>query len=393
MRRSLSRRDFLKTSALGASALTLGAAGVSRGYPANEKVQLGWIGCGGRSSGFPQPRLGGLMGHMFESVPDARVVGVCDLIPEKMERARKLWERDKPNGYLDFRRMFDKEKLDGVMCIVQICNHAKVTIPVLEAGYHTFGEKPLDKDVESCDALTRVARKVWKEKGKFFQIGTQRRYHPTYLAAMKAIHDGLLGRITFMQGGWHWSSDPSNHPSDCDGGRLIEQASHHMDVMSWAMKNTHPVTCVAMGYSQAGRSPDFSETMSATTFAWPDGTLFSYTHLWLLPGKYDKETLTVFGEKGAMDLNGAMYYGRDEKTKKFGEPIGKGWDQGTPEELADFVANIKSGGKRLPNANIETGRICSLMCIMGRMAMVNKAKNAYEPSVVKWEDLKTTTDL
>jgi len=71
--------------------------------------------------------------------------------------------------------MFDKEKIDGVMCIVQICNHAKVTIPVLEAGYHTFGEKPLDKDVESCDALTAVARKMWKEKGKFFQIGTQRR--------------------------------------------------------------------------------------------------------------------------------------------------------------------------------------------------------------------------
>jgi len=381
----LTRRNFLKASAAGAPLVSLGLAGVARGYPANEKVQLGWIGCGGRSSG--------LMKHMLESVPDARVVGVCDLIPDRMEKARKFWERDKPNGYLDFRKMFEKEKLDGVMCIVQVCNHAKVTIPVLEAGYHCFGEKPLDKDVESCDALTLAARKAWKEKGKFFQIGTQRRYHPTYLACMDAIHQGLIGKVTFMQGGWHWSSDPSGARTDCDGGRLIEQASHHMDVMAWAMKDTPPVSCVAMGSSQAGRTPEFSETHSSVTFCWPDGTLFSYTHLWALPGRYDQEILTVFGEKGAVDLNGAMYYGRDEKTRKFGEPIGKGWDQGTPEELMDFVANIKSGGKRLPNANIETGRVCSLMCIMGRMAMVNAEKNRYEPRVVHWKDLKSTTDL
>lgn len=384
MSNNMSRRDFMKASAAG-SAVMLGSLGSARAYAANERVQLGWIGCGGRSSG--------LMQHMLEKVPDARVVGVCDLIPERMEKAKKFWERDKPNGYTDFREMFDKEKIDGVMCVVQICNHAKVAIPVLEAGYHCFGEKPLDKDVESCDALTIAARKAWKEKGKFFQIGTQRRYHPTYLAMMKAIHEGLLGKVTFMQGGWHWSGDPSGAPSDCDGGRLIEQASHHMDVMAWAMKDQRPATCVAMGYNQRGRTPEFSETHSSTTFAWPDGTLFSYTHLWLLPGKYDQEHLTVFGEKGAADLNAAMYYGRDEKTQKFGEPIGKGWDEGTPEELAGFVANIKAGGKRLPNANIETGRLCSLMCIMGRMAMVNAKKNAYEPSVIKWEDLGTKTDL
>ena len=56
------------------------------------------------------------------------------------------------------------------------------------------------------------------------------------------------------------------------------------------------------------------------------------------------------------------------------------------------MAKIKTEGKRLPNANVETGRTCSLMCIMARMAMVNAKKNAYEPSVVRWKDLGTTTD-
>jgi predicted dehydrogenase len=382
MAKELSRRQFIGTSA--AAAVALGTAGVARGYPANEKVQLGWIGCGGRSSH--------LMQLMMNNVPDAKVVGVCDLIPERMEKAKAFWKRDEPNGYLDFRKMFEKEKLDGVMAITQICKHAEVTVPVLEAGYHCFGEKPMDKDVQAVDALTAAARKAWKEKGRFFQIGTQRRYHPTYLTCMKEIHGGLIGKITFMHGGWHWTGDPSGVPTDCDGGRFIEQASHHMDVMAWAMKDVHPVVCVAMASNQAGKPPAFSETHSSTTFQWADGTLLSYTHLWLLPEKYKAETLTVFGEKGAVDLNAGTYHGRDDSTRQLGEASGQDWDKGTIEELADFVANIKTGGKRLPNANVETGRVCSLMCIMARMAMVDAKKNAYEPSVIRWKDLGSTTE-
>jgi len=384
MAKGLSRRQFIGTSAVAASAVALGRASVARGYPASEKVQLGWIGCGARSTM--------LMQHMMKNVPDAKVVAVCDLIPERMEKAKDFWKRDNPNGYLDFRKMFEKEKLDGVMAITQICKHAEVAIPVLEAGYHCFGEKPMDKDVQAVDALTAAARKAWKEKGRFFQIGTQRRYHPTYQSCMKEIHDGLIGKVTFMQGGWHWSGDPSGAPTDCDGGRFIEQASHHMDVMAWAKKDMPPVACVAMGYSQAGKPPTFSETHSSAIFQWADGTLLSYTHLWLLPAKFEAEILTVFGEKGAVDLNAGMYWGRDEKSKQLGETSGKNWDKGSAEELADFVANIKAGGKRLPNANVETGRVCSLICIMARMAMVNAKKNAYEPAVVQWKDLGSTTD-
>lgn len=385
----VSRRSFLRTSAVGASTVALASAGSARGFAANEKVQLGWIGYGGRAQG--------LMKKILESCPDARIAAICDLKPDRIEAGQKAAERDKPAGYKDLREMMDKEKLDGILVVTEPNKHAETVVPVLERSIHCFAEKPMDITVEACDAITVAAR---KSKG-IYQIGTQRRYHPTYVKAMQAIHDGMMGRVTFMQGGWHWSGDPSGAPVARDGGRLIEQASHHMDVMSWVMKNQHPTTCVAMAFQDQSLLPnaqfnnpnEFSETKSATIFKFPDGVLFSYTHLWILPGKYDDEILLAFGQKGAMDFNEALYTGRDEKERRFGPVIGKGWDQGTTEELIDFVDNVKTGGKRVPSANVETGRICSLMCIMGRMAMVNKAKNAYEPSVVKWEDLKSTTEL
>jgi len=383
----VSRRSFLRQSAAGASAVALASAGSARGFAANEKVQLGWIGYGGRAEGLMQ---------RIVANPDTRVVAVCDLKPDRIAAGQKAAERDKPKGYKDLNEMMDKEKLDAVMVITQPDAHAQTMVPVLERSIHCFGEKPMDITVEACDAITAAAR---KSKG-IYQIGTQRRYHPTYLKAMQAIHDGFMGKVTFMQGGWHWSGDPSEATVARDGGRLIEQASHHLDVMSWVMKNQHPTTCVAMAFQDNSLTPgapyvspnEYSETKSATIFKFPDGVLFSYTHLWILPGKYDDEILLAFGQKGAMDFNDALYTGRDEKERRFGPVIGKGWDEGTTDELIDFVDNVRTGGKRVPNANVETGRICSLMCIMGRMAMVNKQKNAYEPSVIRWEDLKSKTE-
>jgi predicted dehydrogenase len=384
----VSRRSFLRKSAVGASAVALASAGGARGYAANEKVQIGWIGYGGRATG--------LMQKMLESCPDARMAAVCDLKPDRIAAGQKAAERDKPAGYKDFREMMDKEKLDGILVVTEPRAHAEVAVPVMERGIHCFAEKPMDITVEAVDAITKAAR---KGKG-IYQIGTQRRYHPTYMKAMGAIHDGLMGRVNFMQGGWHWSHDGSGGSIARDSGGFVEQTSHHMDVMSWVMKNQHPTTCVAMAFQDNALTPgapyvganEFSETKSAAIFQFPDGVLFSYTHLTLLPGKYDAEILLAFGQKGGMDFNEALYTGRNEKQQRFGERIGKGWDEGTTEELMDFVDNVKTGGKRMPNANVETGRICSLMCIMGRMAMVNKAKDAYEPSVVKWEELKSTTE-
>ena len=377
---NMSRREFVKTTALSASAVAL-SAGVSRGFPANEKVRLGWIGSGHRGKQ--------LLNALKASGANAEVAVLCDLIQDRINEGTAIVAPDKPTGYNDFRVMLDKEKLDGIVIATPPNAHAEVAVPVLNAGFNTFCEKPVDITVAKCDAVTKAAR---ASKG-IFQIGTQRRCAPIYRKMMEAIWAGMHGKTMMMQGGWHWSQDPSRHKPDRDGGRLIEQASHHMDVMSWAMKDVAPVRCVAMGYSYKGAKPsEFSETESFTTFEFPGGVLFNYSHLWLLPGKFDEEVLRCYGEKGCMDFNKSVYIGRDEKEQRFGEPIAKEWNLGTDEEMAHFVDCIKTGN-RTPWANIETGRICSLMCIMGRMAMVNAKKDVYEPSVVTWKDLGSTTDL
>ncbi|UCD27892.1 MAG: Gfo/Idh/MocA family oxidoreductase [Planctomycetota bacterium] len=384
----LSRRTFIERSTVGASALAIGPAGVAGGYPANEKVNLGWIGFGNRAER--------LFKFMKKHVPGARTAAVCDLKPERIEAGKKLAEDDRPAGYTDFRKMMDSEKLDGILVVTKGHQHAEVVVPVLWAGFHCFSEKPMDTTVGKIDAIVKAAR---ISKG-FYQIGIQRRYHPGFVSAMPMIHSGKFGKVTFMQGHWHWGWNTV--ATKVDGGNwwIVAQACHHTDVMNWAMGDKAPLSSVGMGYHQQNKLPnEYRETHCAVAFKYPGGPIFSYTLLFSLPQKFQDEKLWVFCEKAGFDLPRGMMYGRDKSEKRVGEDSfskekgGVDWNKGTIEELQDFVDNIKTGGKRKPKANVETGRISTLTAIMGRMAMIDLARNKYESRIIKWEDLGTTTDL
>jgi predicted dehydrogenase len=384
MSSKLSRRDFLHKTALGASALALGASVRSTARSSEDEVVLGIIGVGGRGS------------HLLRkivNVPGVRFAAVCDLIEYKVKRAQEVTAKWKAAGYQDFRRMLDKEKMDGVIVATEIGNHARCVIPVLEAGLHCFSEKSMDSTVEKVDAVVKAARKA---KG-IYQIGFQRRYNPGFISAVEKIHGGAIGNITFMQGQWHWPWSVGGWVLDVNmsGGELVEQACHHMDVMSWVMKNQHPVKCVAMGAITAEyTNPPIptSEDKSSVTYLFPNGTIYSYTHLFYLPPFFQKEKLWVFGEKAGVDLPAGMWYGRDSKEEQIGEPSGEDWDKGTDEELVGFVEAVRKNDKKLVRSNQETGGVSTLISLMGRMAFYNRAEDKFEPRVVEWKDLGSTSN-
>jgi predicted dehydrogenase len=400
MTSDISRRSFLKSSALGASAVALGTQSVARGFPANEKVQLGWIGLGSRwRSG-----LSGML-YNYDQVSN---VAVCDLIPEKIDLGKERFERDNPTGYTDFRKMMEKEKLDGIVVATEPCNHAQVVAPVLDAGFNCFAEKPVDTTVEKVDIIVKAARRAAKN-GKFYQVGTQRRFSPVHRKAMEIINGGRIGKVMFMQGHWHWAWRPPARMVARDGGFLVEQASHHTDVFAWAMKDTAPLTCLASARTvvDAPQGPNVvNEQQSAVIWTWPTGEILSYTHLLYLARRFQDEKLWVHCEKAGVEVNQGLLHHVNTKDnpynpkqkledlqERFAEGVGEDWGAGTREELEGFVAGIKAGPGHVPYANIESGRVSTLMTIMGRMAMINAEKNCFEPHLVTWKDIGSETDL
>lgn len=386
---TVSRRGFLKRSAAGASALAFPAI-VGPGVLGQEStVKIATVGCGGRGSRDMEALV---------AVPGVRIVGVCELRPERLEKAKKIAYVSKPNGYSDFRKMIETEKPDGVSAVVEVQNHAKVIVPILEMGLNCFSEKPMDTTVEKVDQMVEAARRT----GKWIQVGFQRRYIPGHREIVRRIHEGESGRVYALQGHWHFAQPQGPADADWDGGRLIEQACHHMDVMGWVMKNQPPLRCVSIGrppLSAGGRNIEhLSEAGSATVFEFPGNVLFSYTHFMGVPGSigedegpstkpeeqnFINEKLWVFCEKAGYDLTRGIKYTGKQKERV--AKASQGYDEGTQEEFASFVECIRAGTR--PASNHETARVSTLMSIMGRTAMYDRKSRAFTPRAIQWEDL------
>lgn len=378
-RRSFARRAGL--GAVGAAALSMGAARNVLG--ANDEITLAIIGTGGRGQSLLK---------RLTRVPGVRISAVCDLRDDRREQAAVICEQWKPTKYKDFRKLLETEKLDGCIVATEVGRHAEVVIPVLEAGLHCFSEKPMEANVEKVDAIVRAARKA---KG-IYQIGFQRRYAPAFLDAMPHVHNGSIGDLKFLQGHWHWEWSVGGWVANVamSGGELVEQACHHMDVMTWAA-NTQPVRAMGIGHI-AGEGRDLShehnsEDQSAVAFEFPNGVIFSYTHLFYLAEQFRSEALVAHGTKGGVDFHTGMLYPRpgQGEPKQIAEKV-PNWDYGTYEELEAFVKHIRNNEQ--PLSNVETGRVSTLTALMGRMAMYDKATKTFQGSVITWDDLGTTTD-
>jgi predicted dehydrogenase len=378
----LTRREFLHKSAIGASALAIGVGSRARAAESKkDEVVLGFIGVGGR---------GTTLLRKIVAIEGVRVGAVCDLKTDRVAAAQRVAEKFKPKGYTDFREMIEKEKLDGVIVATEVGNHAKVVVPVLEAGLNCFSEKPMEATVEKVDAIVKAARK----SKAIYQVGFQRRYSENFIKAMEKIHSGDLGKLAFLAGDWQFASGVGGWVINVEmsGGKLVEQACHHMDVMSWVMKDQHPLECVGMAAITVKHPnpPKYAaEDHSSVIFRFSDDVVCTYTHTSYCPQKFTGEKLWVYGEKWGIDLSKGELYTADNQIVKISES--SDFYVGTSEQLEAFAQNIRTGAKEKPRSHVESARNATLMALMGHAAFHNLQTNKFEPRIIKWEDLGSTT--
>lgn len=160
---SLSRKEFLKVSALASLGVVAGCAtGTSmRAADPNRKLRHACIGVRGM--------MGGTDLASFKSHPRLDIVALCDVDRNFLTDAAK----DLPHArlYTDWREMLVKERdeIDSVNVTVPDHMHAIIALAYIRAGKNVYCQKPLAHDVAECRALARAAKKA----GVVTQLGTQ----------------------------------------------------------------------------------------------------------------------------------------------------------------------------------------------------------------------------
>jgi predicted dehydrogenase len=150
---------------------------------ANDKVNVGIIGLGGRA---------GTIAHTCKPISDMRIVAVCDCFKPRCDRFVRAIGKDRNwVAYEDFRRMLDKEKLDGVM--VETTTHARawVTILAMQAGMDVYIEKPMCLTIAEGRSMVEAARKY----NRVTQVGTQQRSMPINNWASDLVKNGAIGNV------------------------------------------------------------------------------------------------------------------------------------------------------------------------------------------------------
>ena len=200
-RKRWTRREALKAGAAALATPYFVPSGVlaANGQPgANEKVQVGIIGLGGRAQSIVRES---------RDIQALRVVAVCDCyMPRVQEFIKAVGQDQKWAAYDDMRQMFDKEKLDGVM--VETTTHARawVTLAAMQAGLDTYIEKPMCLTIAEGRQMVRAARKL----GRVTQVGTQQRSMPINNWASDLVKNGALGTVIAPNfvGPERWTNQP-----------------------------------------------------------------------------------------------------------------------------------------------------------------------------------------
>lgn len=261
----LSRRDFVKLSAVSAGAAVLSNLGAPRGFGAaagSDTIRVGLVGCGGRGTGAAQ--------NCLDSSKGVEIVALADLFPRQVEAAKtklKVPNAKAFSGFNAYQELLATD-IDLVILATPPGFRPSHFAAAIAAGKNVFMEKPVAVDPAGCRSVIETAR-LAKQKKLAVVAGTQRRHQPSYIETMKRIHDGDLGELVGGQCYWNgesiwfrektgWCADLSDFEWQCwnwyhwdwlCGDHIVEQHIHNIDVINWAF-NGPPVKLYGMGGRQ-----------------------------------------------------------------------------------------------------------------------------------------------
>lgn len=175
---SLTRRQFVKTAAVGAGAFAL--MPTARVLGANDDIRVALIGLGGRMNG---------LNRSFSKIEGLRVVALCDPDLDHIAKFAQMH----PQAYTsqDVRDVLDRDDVDAIICAAPNHWHALITIWACQAGKHVYMEKPVSHTIDEGTRMTAAARKY----DRIVAAGFQNRSDTGLIPFYEKLHAGEYGKV------------------------------------------------------------------------------------------------------------------------------------------------------------------------------------------------------
>lgn len=228
------------------------------------------------------------------------LIAVCDNDPKALEQAVSQYKVD---GYSNIDELLLYSDADLVVLCTPSGLHPEQTIKAARAGKHVLTEKPMATRWE--DGLAMV--KACDEEGVRLFVVKQNRLNATLQLLKSVIDEERFGKIYMMNINVFWTRPQSYYDQDpwrgtweFDGGALMNQASHYVDLLHWLLG---PVASIQAITNTLARKIEVEDS-AVMNVLWRNGALGSVNVSMLTYPQNFEGSLTILGEKGTVRIGG-----------------------------------------------------------------------------------------
>jgi predicted dehydrogenase len=410
----VSRRQFLKKSSM---AMT-GALGIPYIVPSSvlgkdgnvapsNRITMGCIGVGGQGTGNM---------NNFLSIPEVRIIAVCDVQRTQQEKARQIVDKHYGNSdcaiYTDFRKVIDREDIDTVMIATQDHWHALIAVAAAKAGKDMYCEKPLGV----CAAESKAIHDAVLRYSRVFQMGTWQRSDRKFRFACELARNGYLGKVHTVRVGTPgpaykrtYMKPPVEEPippgidydmyigpapmKPYNGGRLawpdwyliwdycagfiVNWGVHHLDIANWGCPDVATQPC-ELDFSGSYRNDGLTDNIYdwRGEFRYTNGLKMIYTDAVERTDENDGCLFT--GDQGWVHVNRYGIWAEPESLLKVNLKAGDLHLHESNNHQEDFIRAVRTRGDTA--SNIEAGHKASYLGMIAETSVRLKRKLKWDPA-------------
>lgn len=258
----------------------------------NRKVRFALVGCGRISK------------NHFDAIAkhhnDAELVAICDTDPEVLAEAV---ERLVVPGYSRLDSLLSDSGADIVVLATPSGLHAEQAVMIARAGLHVMTEKPMATRWEDGKRMVQAC----DEAGVRLFVVKQNRRNATLQMLKRAVEKRRFGRIYMVNINVFWTRGQDYYDAakwrgtwEFDGGALMNQASHYVDLLDWLIG---PIESLHAYTATLARDIEVEDT-ATVGIKWRSGALGSMNVTMLTYPKNLEGAITIVGEKGTVRVGG-----------------------------------------------------------------------------------------
>ena len=253
-------------------------------------IRFGIVGCG---------HIAAKHVEAIKNVHGAVLQALCDSDAERM----RPWAEDGIAAYLQYRDMLQDPCVDVVIICTPSGLHADMAVQAAQAGKHVVVEKPLALTLLDAE---RVIAACSKHKVKLAVVHPNR-YRPAIVQLKKMLDEGRFGKLSHASVKLRWNRNqdyynqsPWRGTRAMDGGVLMNQGIHSMDLLAWLMGPAVKVR--AMSATRLRNIEMEDVALAVVQFA--DGALGSVEVASTVYPNNLEEEIALFGEHGSAVIGG-----------------------------------------------------------------------------------------